>query len=99
ADVQHGVHHAGHGVASTGAAGDEHRVLRVPELRAHDLFGLLEGGFDLGLEFGRVLSVVRVEVGTDLGGDGEAGGDRQTDVGHLGQVGTLAAEEVFHFRP
>ena len=30
----------------------------------------------------------------DLGGDGEPGRDRQPHAGHLGQVGTLAAEQV-----
>src|SRR5207245_4848724 len=32
------------------------------------------------------------------GGDGESGGDRQTRVGHLGETGTLAAEEIAHLR-
>ena len=39
-----------------------------------------------------------VEGGADLGGDGEAGRHRQADVGHLGEVGALAAEQVLHLR-
>jgi hypothetical protein len=31
----------------------------------------------------------------NLGGDGETGRDRQADAGHFGQVGALAAEELF----
>ena len=32
--------------------------------------------------------------GRRLGGDGEAGGHRQADAGHVGQVGAFAAEEL-----
>ena len=53
-------------------------------------------GVDLGVEHARVLAAVRVEVGADLGGDGETGGNGQADAGHLGQVGTLAAEQRLH---
>ena len=58
-----------------------------------------EGGLDLVLELGGVVAVIVVEGGADLGGDGEAGGHRQVDAGHLGQVGALAAEEVAHLGP
>ena len=38
-----------------------------------------------------------LEVGAaGLGGDGEAGRHRQPEVGHLGEVGALAAEQVLH---
>ena len=40
ADVEDGVHHAGHADAGAGAAGDQERVLGVAELGAHDLLGL-----------------------------------------------------------
>ena len=70
--------------------------LRVAELRSHDLFGLAKGRLDLGLELRRVGLAVGVVVVADFGGDGEAGGDGQADEAHLGEVGTLAAEEVLH---
>ena len=99
ADVEDGVHHAGHADAGAGAAGDEQRVLGVAELGAHGLLGLAQGVLDLGLQLGRVLVVVVVVVGADLGGEGEAGRHGQADVGHLGEVGALAAEEVLHVGP
>ena len=43
ADVEDGVHHAGHRDAGAGAAGDEQRVLGVAELAAHDLLDLAPG--------------------------------------------------------
>src|SRR5262249_17271933 len=52
----------------------------------------------LALQLGRVSVVVGVVVGADLGGEGEAGRDGQADVGHLGEVGALAAEEFLHVR-
>ena len=96
ADVEHGVHHARHRVAGTGAAGEQQRVRRIAELGPHRLFDLLERLFDLGLEFGGYLLAVGVEVGADFGGDGEAGRDGQADVGHFGEVGPFAAEQVLH---
>ena len=43
---------------------------------------------------GRIGAAVVVVVGADLGRDGEAGRHRQAEIGHLGEVGALAAEEV-----
>src|SRR5256885_209996 len=71
-------------------------MFAVSELRPHDLFGLLESGFNLGFEFGRVFLVVGgIEV-ANLGRDGEAGWDGQADEAHLGEVGALAAEQFLH---
>ncbi len=57
---------------------------------------LLERGLDLRLDrLGQLLAVLVVG-GADLGGDGEARGDRDADRAHLGQVGPLAAEQVLH---
>ena len=43
ADVQHGLHHAGHGLACAGADRDQQRIVRVAELLAHDLLDLGQG--------------------------------------------------------
>ena len=52
AEIENGVHHAGHGIARTGADGNEHRHLGlVAELGAHDLFNGGDGGLDLGVEY------------------------------------------------
>ena len=42
---------------------------------------------------GQLAAVLVVQV-ADLGGDREAGRHRQADAGHLGQVGTLAAQQL-----
>ena len=76
ADVEDGIHHAGHGDAGAGPAGDEQRVLGVAELGPHGLFGFPHGRLDFALELGGIGVVVGVEVGADFGGQGEAGGDR-----------------------
>ncbi len=96
AEVEDGVHHAGHGGASAGAHRHQQRVLAIAELLAHQGLDLLELLLDLPLELRRVLPVVLVELGADLGGDGESRRDRQADGGHFRQVGTLAAQQVFH---
>jgi hypothetical protein len=46
----------------------------------------------------RIAPAVGVEIGADLGGDGEAGRHRQAEIGHLGEVGALAAEQWMLFR-
>ena len=47
-------------------------------------------------ELGGIAALVRVEIGADFGGDGEARRHRQAEVGHFGEVGPLAAEQVAH---
>ena len=98
-EVEHGVHHPRHGDAGTGAAGDEQRVLRITEFRAHRLLGLAERLVDLPLHLGRILVVVGDVGVANLGGECEAGGDGQPDIGHLGEVGALAAEQILHVGP
>ena len=41
--------------------------------------------------------VVLVEIGADLGGDGETGRHRQAEMRHLGKARALATEEIAHF--
>ena len=43
--------------------------------------------------------VVSVVIGANFGGEGEAGGHGQTDVGHFGEVGALAAQKILHVGP
>ena len=93
-DVEHGFHHAGHGATGAGTAGDEERILRVAVFHAHGCFGLLEGRLDLFLEAGGELLAFGEEGGAALGGDGESGGDGQSEIAHFGQVRSLAAEEI-----
>src|SRR5712692_8701662 len=43
--------------------------------------------------------VVSVVIGADFGGEGEACGHGQTDIGHFRQVGALAAQKLLHVGP
>jgi hypothetical protein len=96
AEVEHRVHHARHRGAGAGAHRDEKRILRIAEGAAGKPSDEGEGGLDLGLKIVGIGAAVVVVIGADLGGDGEAGRHRQSEVGHLGEVRALAAEEVLH---
>ena len=96
AQVENGVHHAGHGELCAGADAEQHRVIGVAELLAHGLFELDQALVDLAVDFGRnLLLVIEVNV-ADLRGDGEAGGDGQSGAAHLRESGAFAAENIFH---
>ena len=97
ADVQDGVHHARHGGTGAGTAAHEKGILRVAELLAHDLLRGLEGGRDLGPQFGRVAATQAVIFRAALGRDGESGGNGHPEEVHFGEVRTLAAEQLAHF--
>ena len=98
AEVEDRIHHARHRVAGTGAHGHEEReAFGIAEFRAHDFFHVAHAGFHLGLEFLRIGLFVVVEISADLCGDRESGRHGEADAGHLGEVGSFAAEEGFHF--
>jgi len=65
----------------------------IAELPAHLLLELAEVLGDLSLEAAWHLAVLQVEP-AGVRGDDETGGDGKTQVGHLGQVGALAAQQV-----
>ena len=96
AQVQDGVHHAGHGGPGAGADGDQQGVLQITELFPGDFLQLVDIFHDFGLDLVVDLLAVLIILGTGLGGDGEALGDGHADVGHLSQVGALAAQQVAH---
>ena len=99
AEIEHRVHHAGHGGAGARAHGDEQRPFRRrskawPATRPISAMR----GVDLRVEVGGKGLAVGVEIGADLGGDGEAGRNGQAERGHFGQIGALAAEKLPHGR-
>ena len=97
AEVEDRVHHAWHGVTGAGANRNEEReAFGVTKLGAHALFHLTDAGLDLALELDWVLAAIAVEMRADLGGDREASRNRKTDAAHLGEICTLASEEVLH---
>ena len=98
AQVQDGIHHAGHGSAGAGTHGDQEGVFFVAEFLAGDFFGLSQSGIDLLNDFIVDLLAVGVVTGAGLGGHGEALRHRQTQIGHFGQVRALAAQKFAHVR-
>ena len=96
AEVQDGVHHAGHGGAGAGADRDKQGILQIPELLAVHLLHLSHILVDLRHDLVVDGAAVLVILGAGLGGDGEALGHRQPDVGHLRQVRALAAQKLTH---
>ena len=98
AQVEDGVHHAGHGSSCAGTDGNEKRVLLVAELLAGDLFHLHDVLIDLALDLFVDLSAVLIVLRAGFRRDGEALRNRKTDIGHFCQVRALAAEELTHVR-
>ena len=95
-EVQDGIHHTGHGRTRAGADRHEQGVLLIAELLAGDLLHLLDVGHDLRHDLVIDLSAVLVVLCARLGADGKALGNRKTDVGHLGEVCALAAQQFAH---
>jgi hypothetical protein len=93
ADVQHRLHHAGHGELGPRPDADQQRVGRVAELPAHLLFQLPQVLADLAGEPVRDGALTQV-LAAGLGGDDEPRRHRQAQVGHLRQIRALAAEQV-----
>ena len=94
AEVEHGVHHARHRGAGAGAHRDQQRVFRIAERLVGELADIIERLVDLRLQLLRIGLVVGVEVGADRGRNREARRHRQAEIGHLGEIGALAAEQV-----
>lgn len=93
ADVQDGVHHAGHGELGPGPDRDQQRVVGLAELLAHLLLKGVQVGADLLVEGGGLAAGLQEDL-AGLGGDGEPRRDGEAQVGHLGQVRALAAEKI-----
>ena len=97
AEVEDGVHHAGHGCARTRANGYEQRLLGIAEGFAGNLFKLIEVKQDLILNIRIDGLAVLVITGAGLGGDGETLRHRHAQSGHFSQIGSLAAKQLTHF--
>jgi hypothetical protein len=95
AKVQDGVHHPGHRELRPRPHRDQQRVVRITERLAHRVLETAKVLPRLLEHLGRS-TPLREERQARLGGDRESGRDRQAHVGHLGEVGPLAAEEVLH---
>ena len=95
-EIQDGVHHTGHGCSCTGTHGNQKRVLFVPEFLSCHLLQLRHGLHDLAHDLVINLSSILVILGTRLCRHRKALRYRQSQACHLGQVRTLAAQQVPH---
>ena len=96
AQVEHRVHHPGHGELGAGADAHEERVGGIAEALAGAGLDVLHGREDvIPQAVGQPLPVVEVVV-AGLGRDRETGWRRQAGARHLGQARALAAQEVTH---
>ncbi len=92
--VQDGVHHPRHGDSRARAHGDEQRVARIGEAAPDVFLDARERRHDFAFEVRRQFSSMLEEPGADFGRDRETRRDRKTQAAHLGQVRTLAAQQV-----
>ena len=97
AEVEDGVHHAGHGRTRTRTNGYEQRIFRVAQRFAGDFFQFIEVLKDLFLDIRIDRLAVLIIPGAGFGGDSKTLRHRHAQPGHLCQVGTLAAEQLTHF--
>ena len=92
-DVEDRLHHPGHRDRGAGADADQQRVAGLAEPASHRLLERGEVLVDLAGQ--AVGQVAGLEVGAaGLGRDREPGRHREPEVGHLGEVRALAAEQV-----
>ncbi len=97
AQIEDGIHHAGHRGRGTRAYRDQQRIGAVAEGLAGGRLETRDGGIKLGAQqLVQFALADLVELGAGLGGDGETWRHRQADARHIGQVGTLAAQQVPH---
>jgi hypothetical protein len=94
AEVEDGVHHAGHRRAGAGADGEEQGRRGVAEAGADDGGDAVEGGADLVFQGVGELAAGGEEVVAHGGGDREPGRHGDAEAGHLGEAGALSAEQL-----
>ncbi len=93
ADVEHRVHHPGHGELGTRAARHEQWIGRITEALAGFPLHMLQRIHDLRPHVVRkLLAGVEVRVAR-FGGHRETGRHRDPDPGHLPEIGPLSTEE------
>ena len=96
AQIQNGIHHAGHGGTGAGTDGDQQRVGEIAELLAVDLLHLIHVLHDLGHDLIIDFLAVLVVLGAGLRRNSKALGNRQSDSGHFRQIRTLATQKLSH---
>ncbi len=94
AQVEDGVHHAGHGELGAGADRNQQRIFARAQFLTLQPFQALEGSMHLGVDL-RAQRAAHV-FAAGFGLNGESGRHGQSGIGHLRQPGAFAAQGVFH---
>ena len=96
AQIEDGVHHAGHGNAGAGAHRHQQRIGGRAKLVADGLFQFGDALADgPGQPLGQRIPTGQI-VAADLRGDNEPRRHRQSQLCHLAQIASLAAKKVCH---
>ena len=95
AEIQDGVHHAGHGELRAGAHAYQQRVLALAELLALQFLQAFKRGIRLLVDFGGDGIGAHV-LAARLGLDGKARRHGEIGVGHLGEASALAPKIILH---
>ena len=95
AEVQDRLHHPRHRDRGPRAYRHEQRILGVAEALLGDALQMLQVAIDLGAECRRKRSLGDVR-DAEPGGDRKAGRDGEAEVGHFGEAGALATQDVAH---
>ena len=96
AEVENGVHHSGHRVASARAHCHQERIFLIAKLFSHGGFEFVDRFVDLLLECGWVGPFMVVVVGANFCADGETGRYGQADAGHFRQIGPFSTQKRLH---
>ncbi len=94
AEVENGVHHAGHGELCAGADGDEQGIFAGAELLALQSFKLCKSGVHFLVDVGADIAAHVLAAGFGL--NGESRRNRETCIGHLSKTGALATKGILH---
>jgi hypothetical protein len=95
AEVEDGVHHAGHREFCAGADADQQRIVACAEALTLQFLEAIEGGVHLLGYLSREGAAHVFAAGFGL--DGEAWRYGETGIGHFGEARAFAAEVVAHF--
>ena len=96
ADIQHGVHHAGHRATGTRAAAHQQRVLGIVIFHTHQFLHVGHGFPHIVHQACRQLAVVLIISSAAFCCNSQTSGDGKTQQTHFSQIGTFTAEQVFH---
>ena len=99
AEVQHRIHHAGHGNPGARADRQEQGIGRVSKTTTHNFFDPPQTRPDLLREFRRIGMAIGIVIVADFGRDRHTRRNGQTKFGHFRQICALPTEKPIEARP